>query len=117
VRLRIVVPVVVAATLVVGVATGATIVAHSASVAHGVRADPPPRSLDGRRADNIRYGNETLYDLAFETCESYDIRQLASRYGVPPEPVSVATAFAAGYERSFRKGSYTGCLAGLIKHD
>jgi hypothetical protein len=117
VRLWIAVPVVIAATLVVGAATGAAIVARSASDARGVRADPLPRSLDGRRVDNVRYGNETLYDLAFETCESYEIRQLARRYGVSAEPVAVATAFAAGYERSFRKGSYNGCLAGLIKHE
>ena len=80
----------------VGAATGAAIVTRSASDAHGVRADPPPRPLLTRRADNVRYGNETLYDLSFETCESYEIQQLASRYGVPAEPVAVATAFANG---------------------
>jgi hypothetical protein len=116
VNLRIAVPVAVVAVLLVGAATGAAFSARSTADAHGVRADPAPRPLHVRRADNIRYGNETLYDLAFETCESYEIGQLASRYGVAAEPVAVATSFAAGYELSFRKGAYTGCLAGLAEH-
>src|SRR4051812_24193231 len=99
----------------VGAATGAAFSARSNADAHGVRADPEPRSLHPRRADNIRYGTETLYDLAFETCESYEIGQFATRYGVEAKPVAVARAFAAGYELSFRQGAYTGCLAGLAK--
>jgi hypothetical protein len=115
VKLRIAVPVVVA-VLLVGAAAGAALAARGAVDAHGVRADPAPRPLEVRRTDHLRYGNETLYDLAYETCESYEIGQLASRYDVPPEPIAVATAFAAGYERSFRKGAYTGCLGGLEEH-
>jgi hypothetical protein len=81
-----------------------------------VRADPAPRPLAARRTDHLRYGNETLYDLAYETCESYELGQLAARYGVSADPKAVATAFAAGYERSFKKGAYTGCLGGLNEH-
>ncbi len=112
-KLRLVAPIVIVAVLLVGGAVGAALAARGTADAHGVRADPAPRPLEQRRADNLIYGNETLYDIAYETCESYEIAQLASRYDVPPEPTAVATAFAAGYERSFKEGAYTGCLGGL----
>jgi hypothetical protein len=115
VKLRRSVPIAlaVAALLLVGGAVGAALAAHGTADAHGVRADPAPRPLEQRRSDHLTYGNQALYDIAFETCESYEISQLASRYGVRPEPVAVAKAFAAGYERSFAEGAYTGCLGGL----
>jgi hypothetical protein len=114
VKLRLAAPIVIAAAvLVVGGAIGAALAVRGTVAAHGVRADPAPRPLEQRRSDHLVYGNETLYDIAYETCESYEIAQLASRYDVPPEPIAVATAFAAGYERSFKEGAYTGCLGGL----
>ena len=115
-RLRVAVPIAIAAVLLVGGAVGAALAARGAVDARGIRADPAPRPLEQRRSDHVSYGNETLYDIAYETCESYEIAQLASRYGVRPQPVAVATAFAAGYEQSFRKGAYTGCLGGLGEH-
>jgi hypothetical protein len=69
-----------------------------------------------RRADDIRYGNERLYDLSEETCQSYEITRLAARYGVEPTPTAVARAFASGYELSFRDGVYRGCLAAYTEH-
>ena len=96
VRLRVAVPIAIAAVLLVGGAVGAALAARGAVDARGVRADPAPRPLEQRRSDHRRYGNETLYDIAYETCESYEIAQLASRYGVPPQPVAVAHGVRRG---------------------
>ena len=115
-KLRLAAPIVIVAVFVVGGAVGAALAAQSAVEARGVRADPAPRPLQARRADHLTYGNETLYDIAFETCESYELSALAARYDVLPEPIAVAQAFAAGYELSFREGAYTGCLGGLGEH-
>jgi hypothetical protein len=90
--------------------------ARSDADRHGVRRDPAPRPLMTRRLDDIKYGNERLYDLAEETCQSYEISRLAARYGVPATPTDVARAFASGYELSFRDGVYRGCLAAYTDH-
>jgi hypothetical protein len=116
VRIRVAVPIVLAVVLLVGGAIGASLAARGAVDARGVRADPAPRPLEQRRSDHLAYANETLYDIAYETCESYEMSELAARYDVRPEPIAVARAFAAGYERSFREGAYTGCLGGLGEH-
>jgi len=110
------VAVVAAAAIVVGSTIAAASVARSAADHRGVRHDPAPRALLTRRADDIKYGNERLYDLAEETCQSYEIARLAARYGVPATPTDVARAFASGYELSFRDGVFKGCLAAYTEH-
>jgi hypothetical protein len=106
----------VAAAIVIGSAIAAAAAVRTAADQHGGRRDPAPRPLLQRRADDIRYGNERLYDIAEETCQSYEIGKLAVRYGVPATPKAVARAFAAGYELSFRDGAYRGCLAAYTEH-
>ena len=106
----------VAAAILIGSAIAAATAARSAADRHPVRRDPAPRPLGTRRADHIRYANEALYDLAEETCQSYELDRLAMRYGVQPTPTAVARAFAAGYELSFRDGVYHGCLAAYTEH-
>jgi len=105
-----------AAAIVVGATIAAAAAVRSAADHHGVRRDPAPRPLLTRRADDIRYGNERLYDLAEETCQSYELSRLAARYGVAPTATDVARAFASGYELSFRDGAFRGCLAAYTDH-
>ncbi len=106
-------------TVTFALAGGVAVVAaqHVLSPAAAPRAQEgilaTTRSLTGLRELNLRWGNEALVDITFETCNAFGLKSLAARYGVPASIEAVARAFAAEYEPGFREGSYAGCREGL----
>jgi hypothetical protein len=67
------------------------------------------RSLDKRRALNLRWEASYQYEATFEKCEIQDINQLAATLHVPAEPSAVARAYARHHAPAIRGAVYTGC--------
>src|SRR5919201_2507039 len=70
-------------------------------------------SLYGTRRRHIEEQSQEDLDSALETCAGVGLGPLATRYGLPPDPVRVARRFASSYERAYRSRAYEGCLHGL----
>jgi hypothetical protein len=89
-------------------------------VAPGPTRPPTPvthtRPVDARRARDIRFTNEYLYDSSYETCEALGIESLARKLGIPPtSPRVVARTFAErNYATAIRAGPYHGCADALV---
>ena len=67
------------------------------------------RSLEGRRALDLRYERDYQYEATFEKCEIQSIESLAAGLGVEATPEAVARAYALKHEPSVRAVVYKGC--------
>jgi hypothetical protein len=81
--------------------------------AFGVGAAPEhhftKRSVDGRRALDVRYESSYQYEATFEKCEIQSIDQMAHAFHVPAEPTAVARAYARHHEPATRRAVFNGC--------
>lgn len=76
-----------------------------------VESAPEPESSGGKftGAQAKRYQEDR------EICGLFPLSQIAKEYGLPAsaDPVSIAEAYADGYQPQFRQAAFEGCLDGL----
>lgn len=106
------------------IAVGALVAVSLLAVAAlgGAFAGSPHRDLsltsrpsDQVRAKHINEANEASYDDGYEICLAAGLTSLARRLDVKPAtPRAVARAFSLGYDPSFRRGPYLGCLDAFL---
>lgn len=56
---------------------------------------------------------EATYQTARDACSAFTVEELAEQLNTEADPVSVAEAFADGYQDWARQAAFNGCLDGL----
>jgi hypothetical protein len=85
----------------------------------GRQAAPNPRypsqsaSLNGTQKVAVATRAAQEVQAATDVCRGVGLQALAAKYGVAPEPESVARRFARGYDPGLQPGIRRGCLAAL----
>jgi hypothetical protein len=91
------------------VAAAVPLVIHVAGIGDAPKHHFVKRSVDGRRALDIKYESSYQYEATFEKCEIQSIDRMASTFHVPATLAAVARAYARHHEPSTRKAVFAGC--------
>jgi hypothetical protein len=56
---------------------------------------------------------ETAYELEFQICKEFGVKEVAKEYGSPADPIDAAIAVSETYQPAFQQAAFEGCLDGF----